>query len=313
MKPAYENQVRLLLAVLPFVAAERCFALKGGTAINLFERDLPRLSFDIDLTYVGFEGRTLALASIKSALERIAAKIERALPDTHVHLVNQVDAGLEVKLHVQRHRTQIKVEVNPTLRGIIMPPRDLPCSRQVQEVFETFVRVPVVSQGELYGGKICAALDRQHPRDLFDIRQLLAGEGLTPEIVLGMILALVSSNRPLSELVRPRIKDRAEAFSTEFDGMTFLPFSYEDHLEAFDALIVSIPGALTDGDRQFLISFEQGNPDWSLLAAPDAARLVGPAWKLANLQKLKQENQAKHADGVAKLKMALSESPKLAG
>lgn len=167
MKPVYEDQVRLLLAVLPFVAAEGCFALKGGTAINLFERDLPRLSVDIDLTYVGLETREDALTIIRDALSRIATNIERTLPNTRARLVHQVDAGLDVKLHIQRHRTQIKIEVNPTLRGIAFPVRDMVCSKSVQERFETFVRVPVASKGELFGGKICAALDRQHPRDLF--------------------------------------------------------------------------------------------------------------------------------------------------
>jgi predicted nucleotidyltransferase component of viral defense system len=306
MKATYENQVRLLLAVLPFVAAERCFALKGGTAINLFERDLPRLSVDIDLTYVGFESRDLALATIKAALERIAANIERALPNTHARMVHQSEAGLDVKLHIQRHRTQIKIEVNPTLRGIAFPVRDMTCAKRVQELFETFVRVPVVSSGELFGGKICAALDRQHPRDLFDVSLLLADQGLTPDVRLGMIVALVSHNRPLDELLRPRVKDRTQAFSGEFAGMTFIPFSYDEHLETLSALVAEIHKTLTETDRRFLISFEEGNPDWSLLAAADASRLVGPAWKLENLRRLSADNPAKHSDGIARLKSALA-------
>jgi hypothetical protein len=48
----FYRQVVLLIELLPLVARERCFALKGGTAINLFVRDLPRLSVDIDLTYL---------------------------------------------------------------------------------------------------------------------------------------------------------------------------------------------------------------------------------------------------------------------
>jgi predicted nucleotidyltransferase component of viral defense system len=306
MKAIYENQVRLLLAVLPFVAAERCFALKGGTAINLFERDLPRLSVDIDLTYVGFESRDLALATIKAALERIAANIERAMPNTHARLVHQSEGSLDVKLHIQRHRTQIKIEVNPTLRGIAFPVRDMTCSKRVQELFETFVRVPVVSNGELFGGKICAALDRQHPRDLFDVSLLLSDQGLTPDIRIGMIVALVSHNRPLDELLRPRAKDRTQAFSGEFAGMTFIPFTYDEHLETLSALVAEIHKTLSETNRRFLISFEEANPDWSLLAAPDAARLVGPAWKLENLKKLSADNPAKHSDGIARLKSVLA-------
>lgn len=51
MNDKYNHQVRLLLAVLPEIAKEHCFALHGGTAINLFIRNMPRLSVDIDLTY----------------------------------------------------------------------------------------------------------------------------------------------------------------------------------------------------------------------------------------------------------------------
>ena len=306
MRPVYEDQVRLLLAVLPFVAAERCFALKGGTAINLFERDLPRLSVDIDLTYVGLEGREDALAIIRDALSRINTNIERTLPNTRARLVHQVDAGLDVKLHIQRHRTQIKIEVNPTLRGIASPVRDMVCSKSVQERFETFVRVPVVSKGELFGGKICAALDRQHPRDLFDVSLLLADGGLTPEIRMGMILGLVSHNRPLDELLRPNLKDRTQAFNGEFEGMTFSPFSYDQHVATLRALVAEIHATLTEADRQFLISFHEGEPDWTILGNQDAAQLPAPAWKLENLKRLRLENQKKHAEGLARLKGILN-------
>jgi predicted nucleotidyltransferase component of viral defense system len=306
LKTVYEDQVRLLLAVLPFVAAERCFALKGGTAINLFERDLPRLSVDIDLTFVGFEGREEAFAIIRDALGRIAINIERALPNTHARLVHQVDSGLEVKLHVQRYRTQIKIEVNPTLRGIAFPARDMACSKSVQERFETFVRMPVVSQGELFGGKICAALDRQHPRDLFDVSLLLSDNGMTPDIRMGAILGLVSHNRPLDELLRPNLKDRTQAFNGEFEGMTFSPFSYEEHVATLHTLVAEIHTTLMDTDRQFLISFQEGEPDWTLLGNQDATQLPAPAWKLENLKKLRLENPKKHAEGLARLKGILT-------
>ncbi len=46
----YRKQVELLVRTIPNVAEEKCFALKGGTAINLFIRNMPRLSVDIDLT-----------------------------------------------------------------------------------------------------------------------------------------------------------------------------------------------------------------------------------------------------------------------
>ena len=73
----YVKQVRLLVNVLPYIAKEGCFALKGGTAINLFVRDLPRLSVDIDLAYLGFEGRETAFKNINAALQRIVNDLNK--------------------------------------------------------------------------------------------------------------------------------------------------------------------------------------------------------------------------------------------
>ena len=208
IKPQYQDQVKLLLDVLPFVAQETCFALKGGTAINLFEWDLPRLSVDIDLTYLPMQGRQDAVASISQALGRLKNSIEGALKQTRVTLVKQQD-GLEAKLHCQRLGTQIKVEVNPVLRGHLLPTRSMACSQKVQDLFGRFVETPVISRGELFGGKICAALDRQHPRDLFDVKLLLDHEGtLTEDIKRGVMAGLVSHGRPMAELLQPRMQDK---------------------------------------------------------------------------------------------------------
>ncbi len=85
----YNKQVQLLLEVLPYVSKETCFALKGGTAINMFVRDMPRLSVDIDLMYLPIEERTTSLTHISEALERIATTIEAGLKGAKVHRQNQ--------------------------------------------------------------------------------------------------------------------------------------------------------------------------------------------------------------------------------
>jgi len=74
------KQAELMLRVIPHVAGEQCFALKGGTAINLFLRDMPRLSVDIDLTYLPIEPRDRSLKNITDALKRIATSIKQAMP-----------------------------------------------------------------------------------------------------------------------------------------------------------------------------------------------------------------------------------------
>lgn len=60
----YKRQVNLLLKVLPEVSKESNVALHGGTAINLFVRNMPRLSVDIDLTYIPIESRKISLEKI---------------------------------------------------------------------------------------------------------------------------------------------------------------------------------------------------------------------------------------------------------
>ena len=159
---AYQAQISLLLQVLPYVAAEDCFALKGGTAINLFVRDLPRLSVDIDLTYLPFHSRDQALPEITEALNRIKLQIEKSMPSVRVTPVQQSD-GQHAKLTCQSQSAQIKIEVNTVLRGHIEAPRLMQVSDKIQEEFGKFAAINVVSHAELFGGKICAALDRQHP------------------------------------------------------------------------------------------------------------------------------------------------------
>lgn len=305
IRPQYQDQVKLLLDILPFVAEEPCFALKGGTAINLFEWDLPRLSVDIDLTYLPTQGREDALASISEALGRIKTRIEDKLKPTRVTLVQQRD-GLDAKLHCQRLRTQIKVEVNPVLRGHLLPIRSMACSERVQDMFGRFVQTPVISRGELFGGKLCAALDRQHPRDLFDVKLLLDHEGGVPEdIKLGMMAGLVSHGRPMVELIQPRLKEREQSFKSEFEGMTFVPFNYEDHRSTFERLKTTVLTALDDADRAFLLSFETGDPDWTLFPLESLQTLAGPQWKLRNLRYLRDTSPERHAQGVKAMKEVL--------
>jgi len=301
----YRDQVRLLLDVLPLVMAEPVFALKGGTAINLFEWDLPRLSVDIDLTYLPVEDRAQSLTAIGEALARIKADIERRLPSTRVTQARQGQEGMEVKLICQRGKTQIKVEVNPTLRGHLLPLRDLPCSERVQKRFEAFVEARCLSHGELFGGKICAALDRQHPRDLFDVKRLLDREGLVAEVRHGLIAGLVSHGRPIAELVRPNRKDQSETFKSQFEGMPFEPFSYDDHVQTLDRLVETIHASLDAGDRAFLESFEAGEPEWACFPLAEIRALPAPQFKLMNIRRFREAQPERHGASLAALRAAL--------
>ena len=177
----YRRQVALLIETIPFVADEPQFALKGGTAINLFFRDMPRLSVDIDLTYLPVAPRPESLASINAAMKRIAASLRRGLRGARVTEVINAREKIVAKLTVQRGDAQIKIEVTPVLRGCVFEPEIRSVSPSVEETFG-YAQMQVVSFADLYAGKIVAALDRQHPRDLFDIRDLLANEGISDDL-----------------------------------------------------------------------------------------------------------------------------------
>ncbi len=102
----YYRQVRLVVRLLPIIAKEPCFALKGGTAINLFVRELPRLSVDIDLVYLPLDDRETALKNIRAALSRIAKDIQQEIPDSKVVPAHEESDAL--RLFVTRGMHQSK-------------------------------------------------------------------------------------------------------------------------------------------------------------------------------------------------------------
>jgi len=299
----YKAQVELLLRVLPYIAKEDIFALKGGTAINLFIRELPRLSVDIDLTYLPLNSRSTALEDISNGLLRIKNDLTKSIPDIQVTRLPQSD-GQEAKLSCKLGNAQIKIEVNTTIRGYVTSPRLMSVTDAVQSEFGLFAAINVVSQGELYGGKICAALDRQHPRDLFDIQKLFEHEGLTEEIKIGFIAALLGSNRPINEILNPNLQDQKATFESQFAGMTSDSFSYDDFETTRTQLIKEIHQYLTDDDRKLLLSFKAGEPNWTLYPLDGLQNMPAVKWKLQNVKKLMSDSK-KHTQQLDKLKDSL--------
>jgi predicted nucleotidyltransferase component of viral defense system len=293
----YKHQVSLLLQVLPEIAKESVFALHGGTAINLFVRDMPRLSIDIDLTYIPIEDRKTSFKNIVIALVGIKIKLEKILPSAIVSLKQET-----LKLLITTTKAQIKIEVNQINRGIMDEKVTLQLCEKAQEEFNAFCTVPVIPIGQLYGGKICAALDRQHPRDLFDVKYLLQNEGFTNEIKKGFILCLLSSNRPLNEMLHPNFIDQRATLSNQFEGMSTKPFAYEDFEKTRKELVHVIHKGLSDKDKEFIIGFSKGIPNWSVY---DFERFPAVQWKLQNLIKLKNSDPSKYEGLVNSLKKVL--------
>jgi predicted nucleotidyltransferase component of viral defense system len=287
----YGRQVALLIRIIPLVAQEDEFALKGGTAINLFVRDMPRLSVDIDLTYLPVSPRTASLAQIDAAMKRIAGRVTASVPGAHVTETVLRPEGAVTKLVVRAAGVQTKIEVTPVLRGCVYEPEVRPVSPAVEDAFG-FAEIRVVSFADLYGGKIVAALDRQHPRDLFDVRDLLANEGIDDALRRAFIVYLLSHDRPMSEVLAPTRKDIAGEFARGFQGMTVQPVGLEELIAAREALIAAVVGDMPEAHRRFLISFERGEPDWPLLSVDGAADLPAVRWRQQNLDRLSPEARA---------------------
>ena len=187
----YRRQVGLLIRVLPLVAEENVFALKGGTAINLFIRDLPRLSVDVDLTYLPVAGRPESLADIVLASERIGDRLRTAF-----------------------------------------------------------------------------------------------------------VIYMLSHNRPMAEVLAPTRKDISREFERGFSGMTEVPVTVDDLVEAREQLLAEIVGNMPQAHKDLLMSFEAGKPDWSLIDVPQAADLPAVRWRQENLDKLDRERREALIDGL---------------
>ena len=280
---SYRRQVALLLRTVPFIAREGSFALKGGTAINLFVRDLPRLSVDIDLTYLPLLARARALGAIDKAMQRIAGRIEKAIRGARITRGNTESAV--TKLFVRDAGVQIKIEVTPVMRGCAYAAELRGVSPAVEAAFG-FAEMKVLSFPDLYAGKIVAAFDRQHPRDLFDVRDLLANEGIDDRLRAAFIVYLLSHNRPMAEVLAVRPKDISAEFVAGFQGMTAQPVTVEELIAARAMLVDRIVTSMPQAHRQFLVSFESGAPDWTLLDVPRADRLPAVKWRQQNLAKL---------------------------
>lgn len=289
MDRAYIDAVRLLLEVAPEIFQEPVFALKGGTAINLFLHDMPRLSVDLDLVYIDHQtARDEALQRIGSALTAASTMLE-----SRGIRCERGSSAEELKLFVERGRVRVKIEVNHVFRGTILPSGCRPLSESAQNTFFTDIELPVLHPDELYGSKLVAAMDRQHPRDLFDVLGIYERNGLTQGIVECFVCYLAGHNRPVHEVLFANPIDIARAYANEFSGMTRKPLTLDELLEIRSQLFSELPSALRDNHRNFLLSLVRCEPNWSLISCPHLQDMPAIRWKLANLKRLRESNPDK--------------------
>lgn len=289
MDKLYADSVRLLLRIAPDVFAAPHFAMKGGTAINLFVQEMPRLSVDIDVVYLPYQvPREEALSAISAELTAIANRLTRRGLESRL-----VRAGAlgDAKLLINDGDVQIKVEANVVFRGSVLPAEQRPVTRRTAEMFGVDLSLPILAVEELYGSKLVAALDRQHPRDLFDVWRMYETVGLTDATVECFVTYLGGHNRPMHEVLFPRPKDIETEYNSSFVGMTTEPVALDVLLAARERVMRELPRRLTEAHRRFLLGFARAEPDFSLLNCRHAAELPALRWKLQNLLTFRKKRQ----------------------
>lgn len=293
MNRTYLETARLLTQVAPLILSDDTFALKGGTAINLFVRDMPRLSVDLDLVFPDHRlTREQALDRINAAIREAADRLNNRGFQTYA--VAAADAG-ETKLLVRRGGVEVKVEVNFVMRGTVYPVRAGSLTAKARDLLMADLELPLVATEDLYGGKLVAALDRQHPRDLFDVMQLFAHEGITPGIRRAFVVYLACHNRPVHEVLFPALRDLRQDYEGTFKGMTVETIELDELLAARARLVEELPRALDADERAFLLSLVSNEPQWNLLDVDHLQELPGIRWKLRNLEQLAERSAARFA------------------
>lgn len=280
----YRAQVDLLIRCLPAVAKVHTFALKGGTAINLFHYDMPRLSVDIDLTFLPITDRGTALAEITEGLATIGEEIQRTIPQVQIRSIG-ADAP---KLQIATPQARIKVEPSSISRGTLFPPVERDLCQAAQDEYELFVRVQRLATGDLYGSKLCAALDRQHPRDLFDIKQLLDAGEISDNIRQAFVVYLAGHRRPMAELLSPKRIPIEQLYTHHFAGMAAHAIGLDELEATREQMFAWVLTALSENERKFLLSIKQGEPDWSLMPFDHIQQLPAIQWKLHNVRRMSE-------------------------
>lgn len=294
MNQIYLDTARLLTRVAPLIFVDETFALKGGTAINLFVRDMPRLSVDLDLVFPDHNlPRDQAFQRINEMIRQSAERLNARGFQTRT--VAATDAG-ETKLLVRRGSIEVKIEVNFVMRGTVHPARMASLTPHARETLLADLEIPVVSLEDMYGGKLVAAMDRQHPRDLFDVMQLFANEGITPSIRRAFVVYLASHNRPVHEVLFPSLRDISRDYEQNFKGMTTETVELEELLAARDRMVRELQQGLDTDERRFLLSLVANQPNWPLLGIAHLEHLPGIRWKLRNLERLQKTNTKKFAE-----------------
>jgi predicted nucleotidyltransferase component of viral defense system len=291
MDKVYVDTVRLMLGIAPQVFQRPPFAMKGGTALNIFLHDMPRLSVDMGVVFVDHRtSRDAALSTIQDELRSLARRLE---PLGYKSSLLNTNDGNEVKIVVSRDNVSVKIEVNYNFRGTLLPVTAMRIAGKAEDLFATEVTVPSLAQEELYGGKIVAALDRQHPRDFFDVREMLLRRHLDQAVLDCFVGYLSGHNHTVHEILFSQDKSMTVLYEQQFQGMTSEPVSLAELEEARHSLRQLLQEGLQDRHKQFLLGLVRLEPDWSLMPFAHLQELPALKWKMQNLATLRRRNPKK--------------------
>jgi len=279
----YLDQVSTLIDIIPLISNDNRFAIKGGTAINLFLFDMPRLSVDIDLCYLPLTPRDQALNDISQFIRNLSQKVTSLGLKTRE---KQSVSGYESTLFILSNKIEVKVEINLVVRGSVYKPALKSLVPKAKDVFKRDVDIQCLDINDLFAGKICAALDRQHPRDFFDLYMYFKQYSYTRELHQAFIVYLLSSKRPMSELIKPNSLDMNSTYEKQFDGMTSIDISCKTLEEVRTQLFDIVSSSFTEEEKEFLISFKRGEPKWDLLTIEHLQDFPSVKWKLHNIQSM---------------------------
>ena len=288
MDRAYIETARLMLLVAPQVFRAPDFAMKGGTALNIFLHDMPRLSVDIDVAFTNHTAsRGEALQTIRRELKALCERLETlGVKGTPVGTEDSED----VKILVSRGTVNAKIEVNYNFRGTLIPPRAVRITESARRVFAADFSIPALAKEELYGGKLVAALDRQHPRDFFDVREMFFGGHFDPGVVDCFVCYLAGHNRTVHDVLSSTDKNFSAIYEEQFVGMTARPVSISELEQARADLRAALDRHLQDRHKQFLLGLVRLEPEWDLMPFAHLRELPALKWKLLNLEQLRHRN-----------------------
>lgn len=288
----YLDQVSILLNLLPFINRCEDFAIKGGTALNFFIFAMPRLSVDIDLCYLPIKPREESFEEMNNLLIALKKDIQGRFPGYSINISRSKNANV-YKIFVIGKQSSVKIEPNELLRGSVKKPLIMNIHDEVSEIFNIFPENRVLAPPDLFAGKICAALDRQHPRDLYDVLMIFRNNLFSEEVRKVFLIYLVQSNRPIAELLEPNRIEFKQVYEDEFIGMVKDSISYNELYDIRERLIDEIKKGLTRDEKEFLLSVKRGEPKWEKFGIGDFSHLPGVRWKLLNINRMVKDKRIK--------------------